>query len=250
MMLSGYVFSAFRMNTLLDGIVGLISPFLDVKIYDGGVVSRESLMYGSNLGSLDEDFSFEMSQTLSHGGRDWLLQTRSTPAFDYLASDARPSIVLGSGLVISLLLFGFALTLTRSRIMAQVSAGRYRAITEGAANVTLVLGRGGHPMYASPSSGDILGFDPEQVYGLGLKPQVHEEDWPGLKKRFEQARQTPGKQMSAVPIRVRDAAGHWRQMEGTFTSMLKVPGVRGVVLSLRDLTQLKAAQSELHRMAF
>ncbi len=38
--------------------------------------------------------------------------------------------------------------------------------------------------------------------------------------------------------------------EGTFTSMLKVPGVEGVVLSLRDLTQLKAAQSELHRLAF
>jgi len=250
MMLSGYVFSAFRMNTLLDGIVGLISPFLDVKIYDSGEVSRQALMYGSNLGSLDEDFSFEMSQTISHGGRDWLLQTRSTPAFDYLAADPRPSIVLGAGVIISLLLFGFALTLTRSRIMAQSSAGHYRAITEGAANVTLVLGKDGHPLYASPSSEDILGFDPEQVYDLGLKPHVHEEDWTGLQNRFEQSMQMPGKQMPAVQVRVRDAAGHWRQMEGTFTSMLKVPGVRGVVLSLRDLTQLKVAQSELHRLAF
>nr|WP_252971546.1 GGDEF domain-containing protein [Marinobacter sp. DS40M8] len=32
--------------------------------------------------------------------------------------------------------------------------------------------------------------------------------------------------------------------------MLTVPGVNGVVLSLRDLTQLKAAQTELHRLAF
>jgi diguanylate cyclase (GGDEF)-like protein len=39
-------------------------------------------------------------------------------------------------------------------------------------------------------------------------------------------------------------------MEGTFTSMLKVPGVRGVVLSLRDLTELRAEESELHRLAF
>ncbi len=31
MMLAGYVFSAFRMNNLIDGIVGLISPFLDVR---------------------------------------------------------------------------------------------------------------------------------------------------------------------------------------------------------------------------
>jgi diguanylate cyclase (GGDEF)-like protein/PAS domain S-box-containing protein len=250
MMLSGFVFSAFRMNTLLDGIVGLISPFLDVKIYDNGVVSREKLMYGSNLGSLGDDFSFEMSQTISHGGRHWLLQTRSTPAFDYLAADPRPPIVLSAGLLISLLLFGFALTLTRSRIMAQNSAGRYRAITEGAANVTLVLKKNGEPEYASPSSRDILGFDPDQVSSMDLKSRVHEDDWPKLKARFEKARRMPGKQMPSVQVRVLDGAGQWRHMEGTFTSMLRVAGVQGVVLSLRDLTQLKAAQSELHQLAF
>src|SRR5690606_12978086 len=150
MMLAGFVFSAFRMNNLLDGIVGLISPFLDVRIYDNAVAVRENLMYGSNLGSLDDQFSFEMSQIVSHGGREWLLQSRSTPAFDYLASDPRPSIVLGSGIAISLLLFIVALVLIRSRLMAQISEGRYRAITEGAANVTLVMDEAGKPLYASP----------------------------------------------------------------------------------------------------
>ena len=250
MMLAGYVFSAFRMNTLLDGIVGLISPFLDVKIYDSGVVSRDTQMYGSNLGSLDEDFSFEMSQTITHGGRDWLLQTRSTPAFDYLASDPRPPIVLGSGVVISLLMFLFVLTMIRGRIMAQIGAGRYRAITEGAANVTLVLDRDGTPRYASPSSHDILGFDPDKVYGLELESLVHAEDWPQLKSGFDEAVKSPGKQMAVIRGRIRDSQGQWRDMEGTFTAMLTVPGVNGVVLSLRDLTQLKAAQTELHRLAF
>jgi len=250
MMLAGYVFSAFRMNTLLDGIVGLISPFLDVKIYDSGEVSRDTQMYGSNLGSLDEDFSFEMSQTITHGGRDWLLQTRSTPAFDYLASDPRPPIVLGSGIVISLLMFLFVLTMIRGRIMAQIGAGRYRAITEGAANVTLVLDRDGTPRYASPSSHDILGFDPDKVYGLELASLVHAEDWPQLKSGFDEAVKSPGKQMPVIRGRIRDAQGQWRDMEGTFTAMLTVPGVNGVVLSLRDLTQLKAAQTELHRLAF
>ncbi|MCL7944296.1 EAL domain-containing protein [Marinobacter sp. ATCH36] len=250
MMLAGYVFSAFRMNHLLDGIVGLISPFLDVKIYDAGDISRDSLMYGSNLGSLDEDFSFEMSQTITHGGRDWLLQTRSTPAFDFLASDPRPPIVLSSGIVISLLMFLFVLTMIRGRIMAQISAGRYRAITEGAANVTLVLDRKGNPRYASPSSRDILGFDPEQVYRLDLDTLVHGEDRPQLKAGFDEAVNSPGKQIPVIHARIRDSDGQWRDMEGTYTAMLNVPGVDGVVLSLRDLTQLKAAQSELHRLAF
>lgn len=250
MMLAGFVFSAFRMNNLLDGIIGLISPFLDVRIYDNGVSARENLMYGSNLGSLDNEFSFEMSQTVSHGGRDWLLQTRSTPAFDYLASDPRPLIVLGSGAVISLLLFVIALVLIRSRLMAQISEGRYRAITEGAANVTLVMDEAGAPLYASPSSYDILGFDPGEVHTLTLEKLVHEDDWPQLKKGFDEAVQSPGKQMPVILARICDAQDNWRNMEGTYTDMLAVPGVEGVVLSLRDLTQLKAAQSELHRLAF
>ncbi|MBR9869810.1 MAG: EAL domain-containing protein [Gammaproteobacteria bacterium] len=250
MMLAGYVFSAFRMNNLLDGIVGLISPFLDVRIYDAAVVSRNTLMYGSNLGSLDNEFSFELSQTVSHGGREWLLQTRSTPAFDYLASDPRPPIVLGAGLAISVLMYLFVLALVRSRLGAQVSAGRYRAITEGAANVTMVMNRAGNPMYASPSARDILGFDPDRVSELDFKSLVNPDDWAGLRQAFKDAVSSPGKQMPVVRARINDADGHCRDMEGTFTSMLGVPGVSGVVLSLRDLTQLKAAQSELHRLAF
>jgi len=250
MMLAGFVFSAFRMNNLLDGIVGLISPFLDVRIYDNGNISRDAVMYSSNLGSLDNEFSFEMSQTVSHGGREWLLQTRSTPAFDYLASDPRPPIVLGSGVVISVLLFLFVLALVRSRLMAQITAGRYRAITEGAANVTLVMDRHAQPLYASPSSLDILGFEPEKVPELSFEELVHDDDWPQLQRGFEESVKSPGKQMPVIRVRIRDAGGQWRDMEGTYTAMLSVPGVNGVVLSLRDLTQLKAAQSELHRLAF
>ncbi|MCK0106031.1 EAL domain-containing protein [Marinobacter sp. S0848L] len=250
MMLAGFVFSAFRMNNLLDGIVGLISPFLDVRIYDAAVVSRNTLMYGSNLGSLDNDFSFELSQTISHGGREWLLETRSTPAFDYLASDPRPPIVLGAGLAISVLMYLFVLSLIRSRLGVQISAGRYRAITEGAANVTMVMNRAGNPMYASPSARDILGFDPDRIADLNFKSLVNPDDWPGLRQAFKDAVSSPGKQMPVVRARINDADGHCRDMEGTFTSMLSVPGVGGVVLSLRDLTQLKAAQSELHRLAF
>lgn len=250
MTLAGFVFSAFRMNNLLDGIVGLISPFLDVRIYDNGLIARENLMYGSNLGSLDNEFSFAMNQTVTHGGRDWLLQTRSTPAFDYLASDPRPSIVLGSGIVISLLLFMVALVLIRLRLMAQASAGRYRAITEGAANVTVVMDKAGTPLYASPSTFDILGFDPDKVQTLVFEDHVHEDDWPYLRQCFDEAINAPGEQMPVIRARIRDAHESWREMEGTFTSMLAVPGVNGVVLSLRDLTQLKAARSELHRLAF
>ncbi|BES72484.1 hypothetical protein RE428_35020 [Marinobacter nanhaiticus D15-8W] len=250
MRLRGFVFSAFRMNNLMDGIVGLISPFLDVRIYDSDVPVEDALMYGSNLGSLENEYTFEMSQKVRHGGRTWLLQTRTTPAFDYLASDPRPLIVAVAGLIISVLLFAFALVMVRSRLLAQINAGRYRAITEGASNVTLILDRRGRLNYVSPSSETILGFDPTRVSELTLEQQVHPDDWPQLQQCFEQALTEPGRALPVVHARIRDAEGGWRNMEGTYTAMIDVPGVNGVVLSLRDLTELKAAQSELHRLAF
>ncbi|WP_404368854.1 EAL domain-containing protein [Marinobacter sp.] len=248
--LEGFVFSAFRMNNLVDGIVGLIAPFLDVRIYDGVEVERSGLMYGSNLGSLDDQYTFEMSQELQHGGRSWLLQTRSTPAFDYLASDSRPLIVMVAGLVVSFLLFAFALSLIRARLLAQASEGRYRAITEGASNLTLVLGRDGAPVYASPSSEPILGFSPDRLQELDLESMVHGDDWPQLQASFEQALESPGRRLPVIHARVRDLGGEWRDMEGSLAAMLDEPGVHGVVLSLRDLTELKAAQAQLHRLAF
>ncbi|WP_417547104.1 EAL domain-containing protein [Marinobacter segnicrescens] len=250
MLLKGFVFSAFRTNNLLDGIVGLISPFLDVRIYDGSSLGRETLMYGSNLGSLDEDFSFEKTQQIEYGGRTWVIQTRSTPAFDFLASDPRPAIVLGSGILVSLLLFAFSLALIRSRVLAQISAGRYRAITEGASNITVVLNRQGRVTYVSPSSNTILGYDPDDARDVPSQTRVHSDDWPRLQDGFREALRKPGEQMPVVRARIRDASGGWREMEGSYIAMLDVPGVEGVVLSLRDLTQLRAAQSELHRLAF
>ena len=248
-LLKGFVFSAFRTNNLLDGIVGLIAPFLDVRIYDGSI-ERENRMYGSNLGSLDENFSFEKSQQIEYGGRTWVVQTRSTPAFDFLASDPRPAIVLGSGILVSLLLFSFSLVLIRSRVLAQRSAGRYRAITEGASNITVIMNRQGQPTYVSPSSNTILGYDPDEARSVEVESRVHNDDWPGLQNAFRESLAKPGEQMPVMRARIRDATGQWREMEGSFTAMLGVPGVDGVVLSLRDLTQLRAAQSQLHRLAF
>lgn len=248
--LRGFVFSAFRMNNLMDGIVGLISPFLDVRIYDSDVAVKDALMYGSNLGSLDDDYTFDMSQKVSHGGRTWLLQTRTTPAFDFLASDPRPLIVVISGALISLLLFAFSLAMIRSRMLAQVNAGRYRAITEGASNITLILNRQGSVKYISPSCETILGIAPDTMPMPELEAQVHPDDWPQLHQCFDQALSEPGKALPVVHARIRDQNGIWRDMEGAYTAMMDVPGVNGVVVSLRDLTELKAAQTELHRLAF
>lgn len=70
---------------------------------------------------------------------------------------------------------------------------------------------------------------------LEFEKLVHMDDWSHLQRGFEESMASPGKQMPVVRARVRDADGQWRDMEGTFTAMLSVPGVNGVVLSFAIL---------------
>ena len=248
--LSGFVFSAFRMNNLMDGIVGLISPFLDVRIYDSDVAIEDRIMYASNLGNLDDIYSFEDSQTIEHGGKTWLLITRTTPAFDYLASDPRPTIVLLSGITVSLLLFFVALMLVRSKIIALANTGKYRAITEDTTNITVVLDKEGEVIYASPSCERILGYSYTGLQAISSELIVHPDDLPVILASYELALKDPGVSISVSHARIKHKSGHWLNMEGGFTAMLKVPGVNGVVANFRDLTELKSVQTELHRLAF
>ncbi|MCP5161617.1 MAG: EAL domain-containing protein [Hahellaceae bacterium] len=248
--LLGFVFSAFRMNNLMDGIVGLISPFLDVRIYDSDVAVEESLMYASNLGSLDEEYSFEMSQTLSHGGKTWLLITRTTPAFDFLASDPRPWIVLVAGILISLLLFVMALLMIRSRLIAMANAGKYRAITEDTTNMTMVIKPGFGVTYTSPSCERIMGYQLTDLRGKSFEQMIHSDDLPALIQTYEKAVLQPGKSLLLAQTRVRHKDGSWLSVEGGFTSMCDVPGVNNVVVNFRDTSRLSLVQSELHQLAF
>lgn len=248
--LKGFVFSAFRMNNLMDGIVGLISPFLDVRIYDSDVAIEESIMYASNLGNLDEIYSFEDSQAIEHGGTTWLLITRTTPAFDYLAYDPRPTIVLVSGITVSLLLFFVALMLVRSKLIALANGGKYRAITEDTTNITVVVDKHGAVTYASPSCERILGYGYAGLKNMLPEVVVHPDDLPVLQTSYEKALNNPSISISVTHARIKHKEGYWLNMEGGFTAMMDVPGVNGVVVNFRDLTELKIAQTELHRLAF
>ncbi len=248
--LNGFVFSAFRMNNLMDGIVGLIAPFLDVRIYDSDVMIDERLMYASNLGNLDNIYSFENSRTIEHGGKTWLLMTRTTPAFDFLASDPRPTIVLISGVLVSLLLFVVTLVLVRSKLIALANAGKYRAITEDTTNITVIVDNNGVVSYSSPSCERILGYTLAELKKQGPESVIHPDDLPVIQASYESALQKPGVSVAVNHARIKHKDGHWMSMEGGYTAMQDVPGVHGVVVNFRDLTALKVAQTELHRLAF
>ena len=116
--LTGYVYSPFRMNDLMDGIVGRSIPDLDIHIYDGEGVSAPALIYESmreDRSNHEKTPDFFRQISISVGGHPWTVYVESLPSFDAAAAKKSPAIVLVMGCFISLLLFFFIRGQERSR---------------------------------------------------------------------------------------------------------------------------------------
>ncbi len=120
--LMGYVYSPFRMDDLMEGIVGRSIPDLDVHIYDGEVKSTSALMFDSIVEKNDkpgEHPEFTTTTRILTGGHHWLVTATSLPSFEREAQGKAPSIILGLGAFISLLLFFIARSQERMRAKAE-----------------------------------------------------------------------------------------------------------------------------------
>jgi signal transduction histidine kinase len=116
--LLGFVYSPFRADDLLAGVLGVaqgMSPALDV--FDGapeeGQLLHRSHAPGAGRG-------FEFTEILDVAGRRWTLVFRSSPADAAPGGHTVTALVLGGGVVLSLLLFA----VTRTQIRARESAER------------------------------------------------------------------------------------------------------------------------------
>jgi len=125
--LMGYVYSPFRMNNFMQGIVAGDEARVNLQIFDGDKPLKETLLYQS--GTVEkphhspEDRHFATHQSiLEYAGHRWLLEFASSKYFENQIETGLTTFILMLGITISLLLFGMVLSLTHSRGQAIVLA--------------------------------------------------------------------------------------------------------------------------------
>ena len=121
--LTGYVYSPFRMNDFMRGILIEKREYVELQIFDGNEPLKEALIYPSgNMESLvshsEHPHLFTHQSTLEYTGRRWLLVFKSSPYFEETIDTAQVNALLLLGIIISLLLFAVVLSLTKSRNQA------------------------------------------------------------------------------------------------------------------------------------
>ncbi|MBT3290737.1 MAG: response regulator, partial [Victivallales bacterium] len=121
--LEGYVYSPFRMDDFMRGILAERGRYVELRIFDGDVASKEALLHDSEAGAerpaqADHSHLLSRRSVLEFQGHRWLLAFSSSLPFEQRIDTWQAHTILVLGFIIALLLFGVVSSLERSRAQA------------------------------------------------------------------------------------------------------------------------------------
>jgi diguanylate cyclase (GGDEF)-like protein/PAS domain S-box-containing protein len=129
------------------------------------------------------------------------------------------------------------------------SEERFRSLVQNASDVIAILDADGRIGYASPAVQSVWGQSPEELRGASLLELVHPEEHGGAATYLFNLLAQPGS-ILVNELRLKHSDGSWRDFEVVATNLLHQPAVEGIVATCRDITQRKAFERELSRLAF
>jgi PAS domain S-box-containing protein len=120
-----------------------------------------------------------------------------------------------------------------------------RRLVDNFPDLILVVDANSRYTFVSPRCSDILGYELAETSNMELGGRTHAEDLPILVAIFADilaGRQT----FASLEIRVRHKLGDWRRIRFNFSPLADETGkIEGVVLSGRDVTELKRLEEQL-----
>ena len=128
----------------------------------------------------------------------------------------------------------------------KASQSRFRAILEHALDMVVVLDCTGTVTYASPSCIRILGYEQGERLGSNAMALVLPEDLNLCQAALMELAQRPGSSMT-LEFRILHKDGHPMLVEAILQNALEVPGVHGIIINARDISERR--QGELERLA-
>jgi PAS domain S-box-containing protein len=258
--LLGFVYSPFRVNDLIHGVVGANSPTMGFEIYDGTEMTPASMLYdGIDDAALGKDYRPAFSRTVSmnFGGHAWTLRFITLPAFDAATDYREPLIVAASGVAISLLLFGITWSLANTReraitlaknMTAELSDSReqFRAVSETANDGIVTADAQGKIVYLNEAALQLFGYTADEMIGqpitLLMPARFHEDHRQGFhrvlaggeSKVIGKTVELAGRRKDDSEFPLELSLATWRTDKGVFFT--------GV---LRDITERKRAEAEI-----
>ena len=129
----------------------------------------------------------------------------------------------------------------------QSSERYFRALTQNALDVTMVIGRDGIVKYATSSVEPPRGYKPEEIIDTNGFSTVYPEDLPKAMNVYNELMQNPAT-LVRTEVRVWHKDGSWRIVEAIARNLLDDPIVEGIIVSYRDVTERRQAAEKLEEL--
>ncbi len=123
---------------------------------------------------------------------------------------------------------------------------RSAALTQHSSDIITLLNAEGRIIYESPSATRILGYPEGHLVGKNPIEFVHPDDQDTAKAALQRV---VAQTNLGIPtaMRFRHAQGHWIYLESLGRNLLDQPGVQGILVTSRDITERQRAEEELRR---
>lgn len=243
--LLGYVYSPFRMNDLIEGILGDEFNVLDLIIYDGNTESNQNIMYVNNpsdsTSAAPGTTVFIVSKKITFNKHSWTLKFTSLPEFNKTIDSEKAWIALIAGGAITLLFFTVAMSLTTSRKLYKKTEQILESTGEGIFGIDLK----GYCTFVNKSAIAMLGFDPLQNH-----KKIHElihHSYPDGKKYHEKDCHIYKALVSKSGC-IKDNEVFWRAdgtsfpVEYSSNPIIEKGEVKGGVVTFTDITERKKSE--------
>lgn len=271
--LRGYVYSPYRMDDLMRGILGGRDPSLDFSLYDGGMVDENEIMYDSTdqyvaLNKVEHTPMFSVDRKISAYHHNWTIRLNSRPEFELQFDTNLQWIILFLGIMISCLLFFIIWVLIFRREKAlKLARNMTEKIRENEDNLRRseerfqLAVRGSNDgiwdwnlltaeVYYAARYKSLLGYNEDEFanefssFEDALHPEDHKRVMLAMKNHLQQAGPYD------VTFRMKTKHGSWRWFRGRGEAVRNEHGeaVR-MVGSISDISQQKEAESKLEAIA-
>jgi diguanylate cyclase (GGDEF)-like protein/PAS domain S-box-containing protein len=124
---------------------------------------------------------------------------------------------------------------------------RFRALVQNSFDIITIHDVTGATVYESAAASRILGYPQGGLIGKSPFASVHPRDIQRAREAF--ANLTSGGSPVPIELRYRHADGSWIWLEVLGNNLLNHPGVAGIVLTSRDITERKHAEERAQYLA-
>ncbi len=129
----------------------------------------------------------------------------------------------------------------------QESEQHFRSLIENASDIITIIDQDSWIRYISPSAKRLLGFAPEELVGKLALDYIHPDDVKTVSAHLTQVVEVP-EVIVSVEFRFHRKDGSWIYLESKARNLLSDPGLAGIIVNSRDITERKGAQTEMENM--